>query len=126
VGPGHKVRFGSVTFVLTNGAADGDEPDSDEETASGAVGAVPSPPVVERLDLSPAQQKVFLLLLDAYTEKQIATKLDLSPHTVHNHVKAIYRAFAVHSRVELLVRLPGPSANITGTMHPTRPPGNGR
>ena len=38
-------------------------------------------------------------------EKQVARELGISRHTVHNHIRVIYRAFGVHSRAELLVRV---------------------
>jgi DNA-binding NarL/FixJ family response regulator len=55
--------------------------------------------------LSEAERRVFELLLTGQPEKGIARRLDLSPHTVHNHVRAILRAFHVHSRAELLAEL---------------------
>lgn len=36
------------------------------------------------------------------SEKQLAAELGLSPHTVHDYVKALYRHFGVQSRAELL------------------------
>ncbi len=55
---------------------------------------------VERL--SQAQRRVFRLLLHGHSERDVATRLHLSSHTVHTHVKQIYRALGVHSRAELL------------------------
>jgi DNA-binding NarL/FixJ family response regulator len=43
------------------------------------------------------------------SEKEVAAALRLSPHTVHDHVKALYRHFGVHSRSELLARCLGGS-----------------
>ncbi len=43
-------------------------------------------------------------LLAGDSEKQIARKFELSQHTVHVYVKAIYRGFDVNSRSELLAR----------------------
>jgi DNA-binding NarL/FixJ family response regulator len=43
-------------------------------------------------------------LLEGDAEKQVAMKLDLSPHTVHEYTKHLYRAFDVHSRSELLAQ----------------------
>jgi LuxR family maltose regulon positive regulatory protein len=40
-------------------------------------------------------------LLSGDSEKQIAHKLARSPHTVHTHVKSIYRNLGVSSRGEL-------------------------
>lgn len=36
------------------------------------------------------------------SEAQLAAELGLSPHTVHDYVKALYRHFGVQSRAELL------------------------
>ena len=52
--------------------------------------------------ISPRAREVLALLLDGASEKQIARQLKLSQHTVHHHVKAIYRAHDVASRGELL------------------------
>jgi DNA-binding CsgD family transcriptional regulator len=39
------------------------------------------------------------------SEKQIAIKLDMSPHTLHAHIKSIYRKVGVQGRLALLLRL---------------------
>ena len=41
-------------------------------------------------------------LLAGASEKELAYELNVSPHTVHEHVKAIHRAFGARSRGELL------------------------
>jgi DNA-binding CsgD family transcriptional regulator len=43
-------------------------------------------------------------LLTGKSEKEIAQKLGLSRHTVHNYVKALHQRFGVSSRGELLAR----------------------
>jgi DNA-binding CsgD family transcriptional regulator len=57
--------------------------------------------------LTPTQSRVLRLLLDGLDEKAIGARFNSSPRTVHNHIQAIYRALAVNSRQELLVRLLG-------------------
>lgn len=52
--------------------------------------------------LSPRQRETLDILLCGHSEKQIAAKLSRSVHTVHTHVKAIYRVFGVSTRAELL------------------------
>lgn len=54
------------------------------------------------LDLSESQLGVYKLAIRGLTEKQIALRLHRSPHTVHSHLKAVYRALRVTSRAELL------------------------
>jgi PAS domain S-box-containing protein len=55
-------------------------------------------------ELTPRQREVLDLLMTGLGEKDVAEKLFLSRHTVHNHVKAIYRALGVSSRAELFAR----------------------
>jgi DNA-binding CsgD family transcriptional regulator len=38
-------------------------------------------------------------------EKQLADRLSLSPHTLHSHIKSIYRKVGVQGRLPLLLRL---------------------
>lgn len=58
--------------------------------------------------LSPRQRQVLALLSRGLGEKQVAAELDVSPHTVHDYVKAIYRLHGVTSRGELLAQLARP------------------
>jgi DNA-binding CsgD family transcriptional regulator len=68
--------------------------------------------------LTPAEQRVLTLLLGGLAEKEIATRLGLSRHTVHNHAKHIYSAYGVGTRPELLARFipaadrPRPAAGV--------------
>jgi len=39
------------------------------------------------------------------SEKRLAAELRLSPHTVHDYIKVLYRHFGVQSRSELVARL---------------------
>jgi DNA-binding CsgD family transcriptional regulator len=52
--------------------------------------------------LSPRQRQVLLLLLSGYAAKEIAPRLQLSTHTVNDHIRDLYRHFDVTSRAELL------------------------
>jgi DNA-binding NarL/FixJ family response regulator len=52
-------------------------------------------------------------LLTGQSEKHVAVTLGLSPHTVHQHVTTIYRAFEVRSRAELMSACLGPSVPST-------------
>lgn len=60
-----------------------------------------SPAVTE---LSRRMEQTLEHLLTGDSEKQVARKLELSQHTVHGYVKALYRRFGVSSRAELLAR----------------------
>lgn len=52
--------------------------------------------------LSRAQRRVLDLLLNGLSFKQVAKQLCISPYTVQEHAKRIYRAMGVHSQVELM------------------------
>ena len=54
--------------------------------------------------LTARQHDVLQHLLSGLADKRIAAALHISPHTVHNHVKALFRAFGVSSRPELFAR----------------------
>jgi DNA-binding CsgD family transcriptional regulator len=56
-------------------------------------------------DLPPRMKQTLDELLGGASEKQIAGKLGISPHTVHNYVKALHQRFEVSSRGELLAKL---------------------
>jgi DNA-binding CsgD family transcriptional regulator len=102
---GQHLRFGAVTFLLTFHQRGFAEPASDlatDQCGNHARGAAARSTV---LLLSPAQRRVLDCLLEGLAEKRIARRLGVSPHTVHNHVQAIYHFLGVHSRSELLARL---------------------
>jgi PAS domain S-box-containing protein len=63
--------------------------DVDEETAPG-----PHP------HLTPRQSEVLRLLEHGRSTEQIAEELHLSVETVRNHIRAMFRALDVHSRLE--------------------------
>ncbi len=53
---------------------------------------------------SPRERETLGLLLTGQSEKSIAATLGLSPHTVHDYVKVIFRKLGVASRAELMAR----------------------
>ncbi|HMP04011.1 MAG TPA: FHA domain-containing protein [Gemmatales bacterium] len=94
---GDLVRFGQVEFeVVAADSFDGSGKDTIRPTPALLAGITPE------AELSEAQRRVFEMLFTECTEKEIAQRLGLSRHTVHNHVKVIFRIFNVHSRTELL------------------------
>jgi len=64
------------------------------------------PPAILR-GLSPRLRATLGHLARGLSEKQVAAALALSPHTVHDYVKALHRHFGVQSRSELLARCLG-------------------
>jgi DNA-binding CsgD family transcriptional regulator len=55
-------------------------------------------------DLPPRLSQTLSELLVGRSEKEIANRLDLSRHTIHNYVKALHQRFEVSSRGELLAK----------------------
>lgn len=54
--------------------------------------------------LTPRQRVVLMMLVDAHSKDEIAGLLHISPHTVKDHIKAIYKLFGVSSQLELIRR----------------------
>jgi DNA-binding CsgD family transcriptional regulator len=52
--------------------------------------------------ITPAERHVLRLLRAGRTEAQVGTAIGRSPHTVHVHVRNLYRKLNVNSRRELL------------------------
>jgi pSer/pThr/pTyr-binding forkhead associated (FHA) protein len=103
VGHGQIVRFGNVPFVVILEKLAKDEPSSLETDAPAIeIGDSETLNLDKTTKLSEAQKRVFDFLLTGVQEKTIARRLDLSHHTVHNHIRAIYQTLGVHSRAELL------------------------
>jgi DNA-binding CsgD family transcriptional regulator len=54
-------------------------------------------------DLPPRLQSVVICLLSGDSDKEIARRLGLSVHTIHEYVTTLFRRLGVHSRAELFV-----------------------
>lgn len=65
-------------------------------TGERVVDAVPP-----RLDLTPQELNIALLVADGKTNKEIAAALFLSPKTIEYHLANTYRKLDIHSRAEL-------------------------
>jgi DNA-binding NarL/FixJ family response regulator len=61
----------------------------------------PSPRTPPSSTLTPRMRETMNHLLKGDSEKQIATRLRLSRHTVHCYIKQIYRRYNVNSKGEL-------------------------
>ncbi|MFO1096542.1 MAG: FHA domain-containing protein [Planctomycetaceae bacterium] len=100
VGIGQMIRLGSAPYrVALEDRLSAISPSEDDETSRKSAAS-------RRQNdfLTPTQQRVYELMLDGAPEAEIAARLNVSAHTVHTHVKAIYVQFGVHSRAELLAR----------------------
>lgn len=62
-------------------------------------------PAVDTSIMTPREQEVLQIFLRHGEIGAIAERLAISPHTVRNHLKAIYRKLGVHSQAELLRKL---------------------
>jgi len=69
-------------------------------------------------ELPPRLRQTLEGLLAGLTERQVATKLSLSVHTVHDYVKALYTHFGVSSRNELMSKW----MQTSGQLPPARQP----
>jgi PAS domain S-box-containing protein len=66
---------------------------------------------------------VLELLLGGLTNKEDRPSLHISPHTVHNHLEAVYRALGVSGRAELLARCLGAADGARDRERPPVPAG---
>ena len=69
-----------------------------ELRAAGERVADAAPP---RVDLTPQELNIALLVADGKTNKEIAVALYLSPKTIEYHLANTYRKLDIHSRAEL-------------------------
>jgi len=67
--------------------------------------AAPKRSALDAADLSPRLRETGAALMTGASEKQIASRLGLSPHTTHHYVKTLYRHFGVSSRAEFMARV---------------------
>ena len=69
--------------------------------------------------LPPRLRQTLQRLLAGDSEKQIAGRLGVSPHTVHVYVKGLYRHYGASSRGELLAHFVRPGGLAAQTSAPT-------
>lgn len=109
---------GFVTYLRQRGA----RPFGVEELAMAEATADATRRVLERLwrqwrppgetppslaDLSGRERQIALLLIDGGCAKTISRSLSISPGTVRNHIKSVYRKLDIHSQVELMAAARG-------------------
>ena len=102
---GQRLRFGKVSFLLSEQVLRHDGPHADEETDDCYSDEHANIIKARALMLPQSQRRVYDLLISGISDKQIALQLNLSPHTVHTHIRAIFKTLQVHSRCELLACL---------------------
>lgn len=103
---------GFVTYLRQRGA----RPFGADDIAMAEATAEATRRVLERLwrqwrpgetalsfaDLSARERQIALLLIDGGCAKSISRDLAISPGTVRNHIKTVYRKLGIHSQVELM------------------------
>jgi DNA-binding NarL/FixJ family response regulator len=83
----------SKLFQLTNGAAD----------SASLVPAVRNPVSCKLPKITAAEQRVLALLAHAWTNKEIASDLGISPATVKRHMEKILKKLGLRNRVEAAI-----------------------
>ena len=109
---------GFVTYLRRRGA----RPFGAEDVATAEATADATRIVLERLwrqwrppgesqfsltDLSARERQIALLLIEGGCAKTISRDLSISPGTVRNHIKTVYRKLGIHSQVELMTAAQG-------------------
>jgi DNA-binding CsgD family transcriptional regulator len=102
---GLMVKFGAVLFVVVNPDQPFEEVSSDVATHSTPDRLSEQASLKINGSLTPTEKRVCTLLLRGLAEKEVASRLRVSEHTIHNHVRNIYRTFDVHSHPELMAFL---------------------
>ena len=86
-------------------------PDADGAAVAVVIEAAKSaeiaPIIIEAYSLTPRERDVLGAIARGGSTAEIAGELFLSPHTVRDHVKAVFEKFGVSSRSELVARLFG-------------------
>jgi DNA-binding NarL/FixJ family response regulator len=60
--------------------------------------------------LTSAQRRVLEYMVQGHSERKIGELLERSPHTVHDHIRAIYHTLEIASRSDLLLLWNAPDA----------------
>jgi DNA-binding CsgD family transcriptional regulator len=113
---------GKTSFIALKRAW-GEAPFGDEErelldVAHGECGWIfetPSTRAPLDVHFSKRERETLDLLLTGMSEKEVAASLELSPHTVHDYVKVIFRKLRVASRAELMARALTPRIALRGS-----------
>lgn len=61
-------------------------------------------PARQLAELTQREQEVLALLSNGYADKEIAQRLSISIHTVHEHTRNIFEKLGVHNRTEAVVK----------------------
>ncbi|APR81325.1 Transcriptional regulator, LuxR family protein [Minicystis rosea] len=103
----HSVRVhGDAGYVISIHRAWGQRPFTERERRLLDLFHRESRALLPRAPALPPQlDKTLRALLRGLSEKQVAAELGLSPHTVHEYARTLYRRFGVTSRAELFAKI---------------------
>lgn len=77
-------------------------------SSRGALGGLSVPPDDERTEklsqLTARERELFALLLEGYTLKESAQRLNIGYSTANTHMTSLYKKLQVRSRAELIIR----------------------
>jgi DNA-binding NarL/FixJ family response regulator len=118
---GQQLQFGCVQLQIAKSAANDAELGSELETQSVSDVFEWLSTDSGKVPLTTAERRVFDLILSGLAEKEVAHHLEISPNTVHCHVRKIYDAFGVSSRAELMARFIRPPSGSSGAPEKTGP-----
>jgi DNA-binding NarL/FixJ family response regulator len=96
-------RYGTLAEAYARIAGEVDATRRAFERVEGHDHSVAMPDAVS--EMSAREREVLQLLLSNHRVAAIATLLFISPHTVRNHLKSIFKKLGVGSQVELIERL---------------------
>jgi DNA-binding CsgD family transcriptional regulator len=105
---GDEIRFGGIVCRVAASPISINEFEGSETTYNMPL---PGGTTVDFDELTKAQMEVLRLALQGLDEASIAARLNRSAHTVHTHLKAIFRQLGVHSRAELIVKVAKPHSS---------------
>jgi DNA-binding CsgD family transcriptional regulator len=69
-------------------------------------------PTLTRFGLTRREAEITRLLARRATNREIAERLDMSPHTVRHHVENIFAKLGVHSRRSIVAQLASPESQV--------------
>ncbi len=61
--------------------------------------------IAKALGITARETQIIQAVFDNLTEKEIAERLKISPHTVHMHMNRLFNKLTVRSRTELVLRI---------------------
>jgi DNA-binding CsgD family transcriptional regulator len=103
-------QIGAVSLRISAGHPLQDSQDDSVEESPVSLSAQNKAQALVSLTLH--QREVLQLVAQGLTEDEVAIALGRSFHTVHNHLKQIYKRFNVHSRQKLIAKLHSDSYHL--------------